>query len=55
MAELSTACTPLRVGRALNELNLVKAVVDKRLEFFRRSEVAVERKTSVASNNCAMC
>jgi hypothetical protein len=42
VTKLSTACTPLRVGWAFDELDLVEAVVDKRLQLFWRSEVAVE-------------
>ena len=55
MTKLSTASTPLRVGWAANELDLVEAVLDERLKLLGSGEVAVERKTSVAANNCDMC
>lgn len=52
VTELSTASTPLRVGRTLNELDLVEAVLDPRLKLFRSGEVTVKCKTCVASNDC---
>jgi hypothetical protein len=55
VTKLSTACTPLRVGWAADELDLVEAVVDERLKFLRSSEVAVKRKTGVATNDYGMC
>jgi hypothetical protein len=55
VTKLSTACTPLRVGWATDELDLVETVVDEGLKFLRSSEVAVERKTGVATNDCATC
>jgi len=55
VTKLSTACTPLRVGWAADELDLVEAVVDERLKLLRSSEVAVERKTGVATNNYDVC
>jgi RNase P/RNase MRP subunit p29 len=55
VTKLSTACTPLRVGWAFDELDLVEAVVDERLKLLRSSKVAVERKTGVATNDCDVC
>ena len=52
MTQLGTACTPLRVGWATDELDLVEAIVDEGLKLLRSSEVAVERKTGVATNDC---
>jgi len=54
VTKLSTACTPLRIGWAADELDLVEAVLDERLKLLGSSEVAVKRKTSVATNNCDM-
>ncbi len=55
VTKLCTAGTPLRVDWALDELDLVKAVVDERLELLWSSEVAVERKTGVATDDCDVC
>ena len=52
MTKLSTACTPLRVGWAADELDLVEAVVDERLKLFGSGEIAVKRETGVATNDC---
>jgi hypothetical protein len=41
VTKLCTAGTPLRVDWARDELDLVKAVVDERLELLWSSEVAV--------------
>jgi hypothetical protein len=52
VTKLSTTCTPFGIGWSLDELDLVEAVLDERLKFCRGSEVAVECKTSVTSNDC---
>ncbi|KAI6772959.1 hypothetical protein HG530_003917 [Fusarium avenaceum] len=46
VAKLSTSLTPLGGDGTSNELDLVKSVVDKRLELVLGGDVAVERKTS---------
>jgi 2',3'-cyclic-nucleotide 2'-phosphodiesterase (5'-nucleotidase family) len=51
VAKLSASLTPLRGDRTSNELDLVKGVVDKRLELVLGGDVAIERETSVNTNN----
>lgn len=46
---------PTQSRRATDELDLVEAVLDERLKLLGSSEVAVKRKTSVATNDCDVC
>jgi hypothetical protein len=51
VTELGTSLTPLGGDGTSNELDLVKGVVDKRLELVLGGDVAVERETSINTNN----
>jgi hypothetical protein len=51
VAKLSTACAPFGVCGPLDEFDLLQAVLDPGLKFGRSGEVAVEGKTSVATDD----
>lgn len=51
VAKLGTSLTPLGGDGTSNKLDLVKSIVDKRLELVLGGDIAVERETSINTNN----
>ena len=54
VSELGAFCTPGRIGRSSDELDLIECVVDPGLKLVFGNNVAVKRETAVNTDDCTL-